>query len=796
MKFIFHLIFLTTFTSFSQSTLDSLLNAYSAISTETAEDYDLKSIFANDIAVQYQGLGEEDKAGFYFEQALKHTKSRIDLIEEKGAQEYYDLGFLHKNLGVFYASNLHFENSRLHLNSAKDYFDTLGTYLTYEENNYYQHGLYGSILTFYFHLEKIDSAFWALKMMNDFIPPKDLELSARINQYRITGELHSAKKQYQEAIIYFEKALEICSPNSFDYYHLIYALGAKYYYQNDFHGAISILSEKGGVYLNSWQSNSEALTADNKFQDCYFLKAFCFSRLQAENIHYLDSAFFYYRKGFELNQSFLFDPHREHSGSFLFHPENKVYGYISLGHDFLKQKESSDLIDLIFQQINIYQSFQYHHFLHDEGSYKTLVKYIKRLQFEMESIMMEKDHEFTDQDALLSEKMKIYVALQEKAKNYAPKTTDTFQLSDYYSDKKTLINYWSTSELEDSIYIVYKNKQREGVIKVPFKNPKESLHLFKQCVYGFQPIPDTLNTALYEALIAPLKAHSLFDLIVYPTQQFQGFPFEAIQLPTGDYSITKFSFQYESSLGFSGNRKKEIEITSQDMSLFLPHFFSNPNLSPLLNGEKEASEISQLTGSDVRNGESASLAQFKKDLRQRKMIHLITHTIINDSNPSQSYIAFNQSPGKDALYLNELLTLENSSQIITLASCNTQQGTIDKGFGLQSFANFFQFSGTPSVIASLWEVSDISSQKIMVEFYAQLQKGKTLSEALRQAKLNYLNEQDDLMSHPYFWANYALFGNDPKVKFKSDKNSWTVYLWAGLPLFLFIILYFKRKRTS
>ena len=86
----------------------------------------------------------------------------------------------------------------------------------------------------------------------------------------------------------------------------------------------------------------------------------------------------------------------------------------------------------------------------------------------------------------------------------------------------------------------------------------------------------------------------------------------------------------------------------------------------------------------------------------------------------------------------------------------------------------------------------------MNQFYKELSLGKSKDEALRQAKLYFLqNNADNARAHPYYWAGYIITGNTTPLK-TSVIEPWVWYAGIGLLLLLLIVyLYFKRfKATS
>jgi hypothetical protein len=81
-------------------------------------------------------------------------------------------------------------------------------------------------------------------------------------------------------------------------------------------------------------------------------------------------------------------------------------------------------------------------------------------------------------------------------------------------------------------------------------------------------------------------------------------------------------------------------------------------------------------------------------------------------------------------------------------------------------------------------------------FYANLDKGMTKSEALRKAKLEFLDKAGTMQAHPFFWAAPVLWGNDEPIKLQKKSNLLTA-LSIGASIFLIVLLLYKfRKRLK
>jgi CHAT domain-containing protein len=129
-----------------------------------------------------------------------------------------------------------------------------------------------------------------------------------------------------------------------------------------------------------------------------------------------------------------------------------------------------------------------------------------------------------------------------------------------------------------------------------------------------------------------------------------------------------------------------------------------------------------------------------------------------------------------------------------LSSCNTGSGFLFSGEGILSLARGFIYSGSQSVVMSMWEIEDRSGTEIVKKFYENLKKGYRKSASLRKARIDFLKNSDQLRSHPYFWSALIVYGNNAPLYY-------TRYIVTGLVLLgaliiISIILYFRNRKYS
>lgn len=170
------------------------------------------------------------------------------------------------------------------------------------------------------------------------------------------------------------------------------------------------------------------------------------------------------------------------------------------------------------------------------------------------------------------------------------------------------------------------------------------------------------------------------------------------------------------------------------------------------NIEEEIDTLASLFPDAVKlTGAEATRDNLMRAAPQARFLHLASHGFFRRDNPMFSFLKLADSQ----LNFYSLLDLKLNAEMVTLSACHTGINMVFPGDELHGLMRGFLYAGAPSVVASLWAVSDRSTAEFMREMYLQLRAGATKRAALRHAQLVI----KDAYGHPYYWAPFVLMGN-------------------------------------
>jgi CHAT domain-containing protein len=292
---------------------------------------------------------------------------------------------------------------------------------------------------------------------------------------------------------------------------------------------------------------------------------------------------------------------------------------------------------------------------------------------------------------------------------------------------------------------------------------------------------------LYELLIAPiadvLPRTPGALLTIVPDGPLHHLSFAALQDGRGRYLLEKYAIHYVPAAAVLQLTQPMRRADSRAGDVLLVADPALPRLSkldrplPRLPGARtEADAIARLVpGRRVTRLTDATATEVavRDAAADRHVVHFATHAVVRDDDPLSSFLAL--GPARDAaadgvLTAAEIYTWNLHADLVVLSACRSGGGRIT-GDGIAAFTRAFLYAGTPTLMASLWDVADEPTNRLLPAFYRSWLGGQSKARALRAAQLQLLADLRAgrvqlqtaagavvLPEHPAFWAGFALIG--------------------------------------
>jgi len=290
-----------------------------------------------------------------------------------------------------------------------------------------------------------------------------------------------------------------------------------------------------------------------------------------------------------------------------------------------------------------------------------------------------------------------------------------------------------------------------------------------------------LGNELYQILIGPIEKNlesyqpktlvwSLDDVLRYV-------PMAALY--DGNHYLTEQYANVVITLGSLINRKDKpsSEWTALGLGVTKAHQnwpglpYVKEELSGIIRDEEAGGESGILKGR-IMLDEAFTEANLRDTLVRRsyRVVHIASHFKFNaDGNSNDSFLLLGNKE-LTKLTMAQIAAIPNffaGVELLTLSACETALGDQasrnqdDQGVEVESLGVLAQRKGASAVIASLWEVADVSTSKLMEKFYQCHAAATAVSkaEALRQAQLDLLQNSNAKYSHPFYWAPFVVIGN-------------------------------------
>jgi CHAT domain-containing protein len=410
--------------------------------------------------------------------------------------------------------------------------------------------------------------------------------------------------------------------------------------------------------------------------------------------------------------------------------------------------------------------------------------------------------------------------------------TDVVRLKDVSGITGYNGNYVSYVASDSILYIFVVNRKHQQLLSVPVDSSfYNKIRQFRKLL-SFPMITGNARTAfrdfhsigyqLYNILIKPIREYLISDrMLISPDNILSYIPFETLPVSqsTGErirysdvnYLLNDFDISYSYSATFMAETARKDLSPGKSLIAFAPNYPEPIDIqSVLLNRQsvtgklndlpyarQEAEYVAGITGGTLFENDKAKESVFKSESGKYGIIHLAMHTVVNDKEPMYSTLIFSpeNDPANDRfLKTYEIYGISLNAKMVVLSSCNTGSGLLVSGEGVLSLARSFIYSGSQSVVMSMWEIEDKSGTEIVKMFYKNLKKGNSKSQALRKARISYLKNANQLRSHPYFWSTLVIYGNNSPLYY--PKLLIILGFAAIIIIVSSIIFYFVKRKYS
>jgi CHAT domain-containing protein/Tfp pilus assembly protein PilF len=150
-------------------------------------------------------------------------------------------------------------------------------------------------------------------------------------------------------------------------------------------------------------------------------------------------------------------------------------------------------------------------------------------------------------------------------------------------------------------------------------------------------------------------------------------------------------------------------------------------------------------------------------LEPYRVVHFATHAFVDSVHPELSGLVLSMvdkgGRSQDGfLELQDIYNMSLEADLVVLSACQTALGQQVEGEGIVGLTRGFMHAGAPRVVATLWQVDDSATARLMAHFYKAFEQDHLpAAQALRAAQLALSRESR--WSAPYYWAAFTLQGD-------------------------------------
>jgi CHAT domain-containing protein len=331
----------------------------------------------------------------------------------------------------------------------------------------------------------------------------------------------------------------------------------------------------------------------------------------------------------------------------------------------------------------------------------------------------------------------------------------------------TTLLFYSLGTLHSHLWVI--TPQKTTLLSLPSQSEIDPLvkSYREQVLDGDNPLesPNSPASKLYSMLVQPAATQLIprnSRVIIFPDGTLNSLNFECLIVPrpTPHYWIEDVTLTNANSLTLLQRSRSTIPPQNPRLFLVGDPVSSDEQFPPLRQAAREMAFVKGYFPEDRRRilaGKDATPpAYFSGEPERFNFLHFVTHGTASRAHPLDSAVILTKYGDSAKLYAHEIITRPLHAYLVTISACDGVGDRSYAGEGLVGLSWAFLRAGAHNVIASLWEVNDDSTPKLMDELYKGLRAGQDPATALRNAKLS-LVRSAGIFRKPFYWAPFQLY---------------------------------------
>jgi CHAT domain-containing protein len=535
------------------------------------------------------------------------------------------------------------------------------------------------------------------------------------------------------------------------------------------------ISEFGETEEELQKYQSKYATKINRFLDKYSQLEYFFELAKAyEETGDIAIAINYYQEAIEIVENQRSTIYTEKQRISYFERKFDIYsalisllvqtGNVAEAFQYVERSKSRALVDILGQSEIVFAEKT------DKKTYNEIIL----TQLELDTLLAETSIS-PSQNEIISRKIERSIKVEPKESQFeiaslANVTTVTSQEAlEMSKGNFDIIEYFLTYK-NLFIFVISKGEIRVVSLSISKDEIDRLLLDFRGKVVARDKNSNLNAKALYYLLIDPIK-HLLSSskICIVPHSILHYLPFQALY-DGNNYLIQQHQVFYAPSVTVLRFCLQKRSHNKQSLLAIGPPPFDDESLQ-LKFAESESYLVSTNFEQNLlllRN--QANESNFRKYAGDYDIVHIATHGYFSKDAPMRSYLLLlgdQDNDGKLSAY--ELFGIKLNAYLVTLSACQTAVSRVSRGdemLGLVrglvvsrgdemlGLVRGLVYAGTPSIVASLWNVDDASTAALMNEFYSNL-TSMDKAEALQYAQIKIMKEKKS----PFFWAPFVLIGD-------------------------------------